>query len=138
MSRKRTLVVTIAAFVVTATIAVPGAVATADGAHENAGAYRLAGTWIVTAETAGERATCIPPSGAPATAETVRLGDIENAGTVLRIPVARMRESSGSFVLVAGRAAEPGEPTVDPRSPEAVQRLVDPLLPPPPANLPSC
>ncbi len=97
-----------------------------------------AGTWIVAAEIAGRRTTCIPVPGTSSTQETVRLGKIENAGAVLRIPAARVRESSGSFVLVAGRDAQLGERTVDPGSPEAVHRLLDPLLGPPPASLPSC
>lgn len=98
-----------------------------------------AGTWVVTGETAGKHATCIPPHGTPPVAETVRLNDIENAGSVLRIPIARVRESSGSFVLVAGRDAQAGEQPVNLGSPEAVQREVfQPLLGPPPSTLPAC
>lgn len=98
-----------------------------------------AGTWVVTGEIAGKRASCIPPVGSASVQETVRLSDIENAGSVLRIPVARVRESSGSFVLAAGRAARPGEQAVDLSSPEAVQREVfEPVLGPPPARLPAC
>ena len=71
--------------------------------------------------------------------ETVRLGDIENAGAVLRIPIARVRESTGSFVLVAGRDARPGEQVVNVGSPDDVHRDVfEPLLGPPPASLPDC
>lgn len=98
-----------------------------------------AGTWVITGETAGKRATCIPPQGTPSVAETVRLNDIENAGAVLRIPIARVRESSGSFVLVAGRDTRAGEQPLDLGSPDAVQREVfEPLLGPPPSTLPSC
>ena len=69
----------------------------------------------------------------------MRLDDIENTGTILRIPIARVRESSGSFLLVAGREARPGEQPVELSSPDAVQREVfAPVLGPPPARLPAC
>jgi len=102
-------------------------------------APRLAGTWVLTGEIAGHRATCISPHGAAPVAETVRLDAIENAGRVLRIPIARVRESSGSFVLVAGREARDGEGVVDVGSPAVVRREVfGPLLGPSPARLPAC
>lgn len=94
---------------------------------------------MLTGEVAGKRSTCSPPAGAPVTEETVRLGDIENRRSTLRIPIARVRESTGSFVLVAGREARLGEEAVDVSSPRTVQRAVfEPLLGPPPATLPDC
>lgn len=102
-------------------------------------AQQLAGTWVVTAETAGKRATCIPPQGTPSVAESVRLNDIENAGAVLRIPIARVRESSGSFVLVAGRDARAGEQPLNVGSPAAVQNeVLESVLGPPPSTLQAC
>lgn len=102
-------------------------------------AAQHAGTWVILAELAGKRLTCIPPASSPSVAETVRLSDIENAGTVLRIPIARVRESSGSFVLVAGRDARQGERSVDTSSPEAVQRdVLEPVLGSPPGRVPAC
>lgn len=98
-----------------------------------------AGTWVIVAEVAGRTITCIPPPGTPHAAETVRLPDIENASTVLRIPLARVRESTGSFVLVAGRDARQGERTVDTSSPAAVHRdVLEPVLGPPAAKLRAC
>ena len=102
-------------------------------------APELAGTWVLAGEIAGRRTTCLPPDGAAPLPETVRLNDIERAGPVLRIPLARVRESSGSFVLVAGRAPRAGERAVDVGAADAVQREVfEPLLGAPPARLPAC
>ena len=102
-------------------------------------APRLAGTWVLTGEIAGRQATCISPEGRPPVAESVRLDAIENAGRMLRIPIARVRQSSGSFVLIAGRDARPGERAHDVESPQAVQReLFAPLLGLPAARLPAC
>lgn len=102
-------------------------------------AAQHAGTWVILAELAGNRLTCIPAAGTPSVAETVRLSDIENARTVLRIPIARVRESSGSFVLVAGRDARQGERSIETSSPAAVQRdVLEPVLGPPPARLSAC
>ncbi len=98
-----------------------------------------AGTWVVTAEVAQNKPTCAPRHGSPSAEENVRLLDIENAGALLRIPIARVRESSGSFLLVAGRDARAGERTVDLSSPAALQRDVfEPVLGPPPTRLPAC
>lgn len=96
------------------------------------------GRWVVTAEIAGRRVACRPPRGSAPVAETVRLSEIENAGDVLRIPVARVRESSGSFALVAGRPARAGEQPVDVASPQAAHDLLAPLVGPLPARLPDC
>lgn len=102
-------------------------------------AAQRAGTWVMAGEIAGERSTCIPPPGTSPVPETVRLGNIENAGAVLRIPIARVRESTGSFVLVAGRDARPGEPPVNVGSPDTVHRdILEPLLGSPPGKLPVC
>lgn len=98
-----------------------------------------AGMWVVTAEIAGKRATCNPPPGTPPIEETVRLADIERSRTVLRIPVARVRESTGSFVLVAGREARPGERSIDLSAPQAVHReVLEPVLGARPALLRDC
>lgn len=71
--------------------------------------------------------------------ETVRLDDIESANTVLRIPVARVLASTGSFLLVAGREPRAGERAIDLSSPETVQREVfEPVLGSSPARLPAC
>lgn len=98
------------------------------------------GRWVVTAEIAGRRATCIP-SGRLGTGpeETVRLGAIRNGGATLSVPVERVRESSGSFVLVAGRAARDGEQPLAVEQPDVVQRdILGPVLGPPPERLPAC
>ena len=66
----------------------------------------LVGTWAVIEEAAKPRA--VDPS-APQTQETVRLNSIEYGREVLRLPISQVRESSGHFILWAGRAAQPGE-----------------------------
>jgi hypothetical protein len=91
-------------------------------------AAELTGRWVVSAELA-RPTRCSPPPAAAPQEETVRLDHIENAGDVLRIPVSRVRASSGSFVLVAGRRARPGERIVEPDSPAAVHRdVLAPIL----------
>ncbi len=98
-----------------------------------------AGKWVITAEVAGNRPTCTPPDTAASREETVRLSDIKNTGTVLSIPVTRVRESSGSFLLVVGRNAKPGEQPVDVSSPAVVQdEIIEPVIGRPPAYLPPC
>ena len=71
------------------------------------------GTWSVLSEHADPPGTPRTPP-APATEssapETVRLDRIERSRDTLRIPVATVCESTGYFVLYAGRAARPGEP----------------------------
>jgi hypothetical protein len=66
----------------------------------------LVGTWAVIEEGAKPRVPA--PSTAPAQ-ETVRLNSIEYGREVLRLPIAQVRESSGHFILWAGREAQPGE-----------------------------
>jgi len=41
--------------------------------------------------------------------ETVRLNSVRYERETLRIPIAELRESTGSFVFYAGREARPGE-----------------------------
>lgn len=57
------------------------------------------GTWVVISEAAGS----------PGPRETVRLSRVEFERETLRIPIAEVRESTGSFVFYAGREARPGE-----------------------------
>ena len=49
------------------------------------------------------------PGSDPAAAETVRLDRIVRDGDTLRIPIATVRESTGYFILYAGRHPRPGE-----------------------------
>ena len=51
----------------------------------------------------------VPDFSAPPVEETVRLNTIEYGREVLRLPISQVRESSGHFILWAGRAAQPGE-----------------------------
>jgi hypothetical protein len=67
----------------------------------------LVGTWVVI-----EEASKRPPDPDPSTPpveETVRLNSIEFGREVLRLPIAQVRESSGHFILWAGREARSGE-----------------------------
>jgi hypothetical protein len=102
----------------------------------------LVGVWILTQETAGAP-RCIPAPGQRGP-ERVRLNDIERIPDVypraLRIPVARVRESTGSFLFVAGRPAKPGEQPIDAGSTEAEDKLLETLQPTPrlPRRLPRC
>jgi hypothetical protein len=66
----------------------------------------LVGTWAVIEEAAKPR---VPDPSAPPVEETVRLNRIEYGREVLRLPIAQVRESSGHFILWAGREARPGE-----------------------------
>jgi hypothetical protein len=66
----------------------------------------LVGTWVVIEE--ASRRPRVPDSGAPVE-ETVRFYSIEYGREVLRLPIAQVRESSGHFILWAGRKAQPGE-----------------------------
>jgi len=50
-----------------------------------------------------------PPQDQLGPEETVRLNRIEFGRHVLRLPVSQVRESSGHFILWAGRQARPGE-----------------------------
>ncbi len=65
------------------------------------------GTWAVISERADPPGT--PRAVAPGHEEVVRLNSIRREGATLRIPIAEVRESTGYFVLYAGRAARPGE-----------------------------
>jgi len=67
----------------------------------------LVGTWAVIEE--ASKRSGVPDFSAPPVEETVRLNTIEYGREVLRLPISRVRESSGHFILWAGRAAEPGE-----------------------------
>jgi hypothetical protein len=67
----------------------------------------LVGTWVVIEE-ASKKAS-VPDSSAPPVEETVRLNSIDFGREVLRLPIAHVRESSGHFILWAGREAQSGE-----------------------------
>jgi hypothetical protein len=100
------------------------------------------GVWILTSE-AARPTTCIPAPG-QRSRERVRLQDIERipeaSPRALRIPVIRVRESTGSFLFVAGRPAKPGEQPIDAGSIEAQDALLETLQPTPsvPRRLPRC
>lgn len=97
------------------------------------------GRWVLIAEFAGRTASCATPADGRGAEETVRLGRIENAGEALRVPTAELRESSGSFALVAGRAARPGESVIDTDTPASVERMMqDRALTPAATSLPAC
>lgn len=93
------------------------------------------GVWILTSET-GTTQVCMPRPGQkyPEREPNVRLHEIERVPDSkpkeLRIPVARVRESTGEFLFVAGRAAKPGEQPIDAGSTEAEDQLLETLLPP--------
>lgn len=89
------------------------------------------GQWVVTAEIA-KPTTCVAAPGTPPQQEqTVRLNDIENTGSALRIPISRVRESEGIFVLVAGREARSDERPVDLESPATVNQVLSADTPDP-------
>jgi hypothetical protein len=67
----------------------------------------LVGTWVVIEE--ASRRPPGPDSSTPSVEETVRLNSIEFGREVLRLPIAQVRESSGHFILWAGREARSGE-----------------------------
>lgn len=96
------------------------------------------GTWVTIGE-AARKTTCIPPSRGQGEPEVVRLGAIEYGRSVLRIPVARARETSGQgLYFVAGRAAKPGEPMVDPTSTADQSRIFESISGPHPDRLTPC
>jgi hypothetical protein len=66
----------------------------------------LVGTWVVIQESSKRSA---PDPNAPSVEETVRLNNIEFGREVLRLPIAQVRESSGHFILWAGREARSGD-----------------------------
>jgi len=76
-------------------------------------APELVGKWAAGVEAAKTRGAderpAPAPSGGRGPAQTVRLDRIEHTPDVVRIPVAAVRESSGRFIFLAGRAARPGE-----------------------------
>jgi hypothetical protein len=67
----------------------------------------MVGTWVVIQESSKKQG--VPDFDAPPVEETVRLSTIEFGREVLRLPIAKVRESSGHFILWAGREAQPGE-----------------------------
>jgi len=69
----------------------------------------LVGKWAAGVELAKQPGPAPAPSGGRGPAETVRLDRISHTPEVVRIPVAQVRESSGRFIFLAGRAARPGE-----------------------------
>jgi hypothetical protein len=67
----------------------------------------LVGTWVVIEEASKRRPD--PDPSTPPVEETVRLNSIEFGREVLRLPIAQVRESSGHFILWAGREARSSE-----------------------------
>lgn len=77
----------------------------------------LVGTWVAAHEKprGAPQATRVP-EGLPALREQLRGDEIDRTDDVIRIPVDRVRgETSHYFVFYAGRAAVPGERSIDTR-----------------------
>jgi hypothetical protein len=83
------------------------------------------GSWVAVFEFPGD-GSCLrqPERVRPPVPDTeaprVRLSEIEFGRDTLRVPVSRVRESSGSFLFVAGVAAGPGERPID-TAPESLR-----------------
>jgi hypothetical protein len=71
----------------------------------------MVGTWLVIEEASKRPAfdPKRPPQEQLGPEETVRLDRIEFGRHVLRLPISQVRESSGHFILWAGREARAGE-----------------------------